>query len=233
MLDVEIHWLKLSASLLLIFSGVYLPTVASDEANSVVAVSAVLSAVGGALLADAFATSRRFLKAIAPRLISINRLLATITSQISAVILEEKKKSSENHAINRLSEMVPGLRAIIADLNDLAEKKFDPNVLNETYNSLGLLITQIESGEIEPSSEDFTLFLKNIQDTLKKDTPAGSVASAQCPYENCSGKAVVELSEYPSTSKVVSCTVCNRKYHANRKADGLVGTTVWGGAKTK
>lgn len=229
--DIEIHWLKLIGALLLIFAGVYLPTIATETASSVVAVSAMLSAVGGALLADAFATSRRFLKAIAPRLISINRLLATITSQISTVILEEKKKANDNHAINRLSEMVPGLRAIIADLNDLAEKKFDPNVLNETYNSLGSLITQIESGEIEPSTEDFTFFLKNIQETLKKDTPISSIAAAPCPYENCQGEAKVELGEYPSTSKVVSCSSCSKKYHVKRKPDGLVGTTIWGGAK--
>lgn len=231
--DIEIHWLKLLGALLLIFAGVYLPAIAAEKETTVAAVSAMLSAVGGALLADAFSTSRRFLKAIAPRLVSINRLLATITSQISKVVLEEKKKSNDNHAINRLSEMVPGLRAIIADLNDLAEKKFDPNVLNETYNSLGLLITQIESGEIEPNAEEFTFFLKSIQDTLKKDTQSSSAALASCPYEGCEAETNTELGEYPSTSKVVICGACKKKYHAQRKSDGTVGTKAWGGvAKT-
>ncbi|WP_141629511.1 hypothetical protein [Pseudomonas sp. PAMC 25886] len=226
---MEIHWLKILGALLLIFAGVYLPVVASNGASSVGAVSAMLSAVGGALLADAFVTSRRFLKSIAPRLVSINRLLATITSQIGAVILEEKKKANDNHAINRLSEMVPGLRAIIADLNDLAEKKFDPNVLNETSYSVGLLITQIESGEIKPSAEEFTSFLKGIQDALDKGVALDPIASVSCPYDTCEGETKVELGEYPST-KVVHCVECKKKYHAVRKPNGSVETKVWGGS---
>lgn len=224
----EVHWLKLLGSLLLIFTAVYLPAVAMDTASSVAAVSAALSAVGGALLADAFATPRRFLKIIAPRLNSINRLLATITSQVSAIIVEEKRKSEDNHPINRLSEMVPGLRAVIADINDLAGEKFDPNVLNETIDSIGELITQLESGKIDPDSDSLANFLKTIQGNLKKEAPAETVSEALCPYEGCDGRAQVELGAFPSTSKVVKCPTCKNKYHAQRGPNDTVETKEWG-----
>lgn len=86
------QWLKLIGAILLVFAAIYLPAVAAETSASVLAVSAALSAVGGALLGDALSTQKRYIKSIAPRLNSINRLLATITSQISGVIVEEKRE---------------------------------------------------------------------------------------------------------------------------------------------
>lgn len=228
--DTEIHWLKLCGSLLLVFVAVYLPSVAEKSASSVIAVSAALSAVGGALLADSFITSKRFLKSIAPRLSSVNRLLATITSQISSIIIEEKQITEDNHAINRLSEIVPALRAIIADVSDLAGEKFDPNVLNETIESIAELVTQIESGAVKPNSEGVTDFLKGVMENLKQESPKGIISTAQCPYADCEGTNQVELGAYPSTSRVILCSKCGQKYHAHKTAAGTVQTKEWGGA---
>ena len=230
-MEGEFNWLKLIGSIFLIFSGVYLPLVASETASSVVAVSAALSAAGGALLADAFSTPRRYVKSISPRLNSINRLLATITSQVSAIIVDEKKKSQDNHPINRLSETIPALRAIIADINDLTGEKFDPGVLNDTITSIGELITKIESGAIDATPEELTEILKDIQENLKQDGGKGFISESSCPYDGCDGRAPVELQPYPSTSRIVSCPICSKKYHAQRTSQGGVETKIWGASK--
>ncbi|SCZ85383.1 hypothetical protein [Nitrosomonas mobilis] len=227
----EIQWLKLAGALLLIFAAVYLPAVAAESAGSVIAVSAALSAVGGALLADSFVTARRFMKTISPRLNSINRLLATITSQISSIIVQEKGATGEHLVISRLSEIVPSLRAIIADINDLAGEKFDPKIINETIDSIGEVITQLERGKIKPNSETLTVFLKTLRDNLKQESPAGIRTSVDCPYTDCDGKTEVELGEYPSTSRVVGCDKCHNKFHAHRTSDGAVETKEWGANK--
>ncbi len=226
---IEIHWLKLIGALLLISVAFYLPIIAaSPVAPVVLGFSAVLSAVGGALLSDSFVTEKRFIKSITPRLNSVNRLLATITSQVSTIIVEEKKGTSDNHAINRLSEIVPSMRAVITDVSDLAGEKFNPNVLNETIGSIDQLITQLESGKVNANPEQFASFLRSIKFNLKNKESSSIITALDCPYDDCEGSTQFELNAHPSTSQVVHCEKCDKKFHAQRQQDGSVHKKLWG-----
>jgi len=147
--------------------------------------------------------------------------------------MEEKEKSTDNHAINRLCEVVPALRAVITDVSELTGEKFDPNTLNETIDSIGDLITQIEAGKVTPDAPEITEQLKSMIEKLRTKDSSRMITKVSCPYDECKETMQIELGASPPSSRVVSCEKCEQRYHAHRKGDGGVFTKQWGSAVAK
>lgn len=73
---LQIEWTKSVSALLLVFGGGYLPLLVDKPQGSSVALSALMAAFGGALLAEALKNKELSAGEIFPRINSINRLLA-------------------------------------------------------------------------------------------------------------------------------------------------------------
>ena len=174
---------------------------------------------------EAFKNTKNYIKEIAPRLNSINRSLATATSKISSIVSAQINGANNALVAERIAEIVPFLRAAMVDLGEITGTKFDPSTLNETLDSLGNLITKLETGGADAES---VTSLKDIYQELASQPSAKAQETINCPHQDCGESNSVNLGVLPGSSALPTCHKCNNKFHAHRAPDGTTFTKVPG-----
>lgn len=222
--ELKIEWTKLVSALLLVFGGGYLPLLVEKPQSSVVALSALMAAFGGALLAEALKSKEQAAKDVFPRINSINRLLATVTSKIGAITAEGLSNDPDNLAAQKIGDLISILRTVVTDLSDITGQKFDPSVLNETINSIGRLITELEQGDETPQEKAVISSLKDIFEDLQSKQAEKEAVSVKCPYADCNADTSTLLGVAQASTTAVKCPQCDRKFNVHRVANGSVIT---------
>ncbi|MCK9354908.1 MAG: hypothetical protein M0P59_12210 [Gallionella sp.] len=220
----KIEWTKLVSALLLVFAGGYLPLLTDKPQGTTIALAALMAAFGGALLAEALKHKEQPASNIFPRINSINRLLATVTSKIGAIAANGLAEDANNLPAQKIGDLISILRTVVTDLSDITGQKFDPSALNETLDSIGRLITKLEQGEETPQEQAVISSLKNIYDDLQSKQTSKSIEAAKCPYSGCDSEVNVVLGILPASSAAATCPKCDKKFHVHRSVDGSVIT---------
>jgi len=222
--DLKIEWTKLVSALLLVFGGGYVPLLVEKPQANVVALSALMAAFGGALLAEALKNKEQTAKDIFPRINSINRLLATVTSKIGAITAEGLSIDADNLTAQKIGDLISILRTVVTDLSDITGQKFDPSVLNETISSIGRLITELEQGEETPQEQAVISSLKDIFEDLQSKQAEKINTTVTCPHSDCNADVAVVLGVAQASTTAAKCPSCGRKFNVHRVANGGVIT---------
>lgn len=222
--NLKIEWTKLVSALLLVFGGGYLPLLTDKPLGTTIALSALMAAFGGALLAEALKSKEQPASTIFPRINSVNRLLATVTSKIGAIAAHGLATDANNLPAQKIGDLISILRTVVTDLSDITGQKFDPSALNETLDSIGRLITKLEQDEETPQEQAVISSLKNIYEDLQSKQTSKSIEAAHCPYPGCESQVNVVLGVLPASSAAATCPTCDKKFHVHRSADGSVIT---------
>ncbi|MFH1493753.1 MAG: hypothetical protein ABIG70_03030 [Pseudomonadota bacterium] len=221
---LQIEWTKLVSALLLVFGGGYLPLLVDKPQGATVALSALMAAFGGALLAEAFKNKEQAATDIFPRINSINRLLATVTSKIGTITAEGLSKDVDNVSVQKIGDLISILRTVITDLSDITGQKFDPSVLNETISSLGQLITELEQGDETPKEKAVISSLKDIFEDLQSKQVEKINETVTCPYVDCDTNFIIPVGVAQASTSATTCPKCDRKLNVHRVANGGVIT---------
>ena len=219
----DIEWTKLISSLLLIFAGGYIPLLANPDGVSL-SLSALMAAFGGALLADSIKNKEQAAKEIHPRINSINRLLATVTSKIGAITADGLATAPSNLPAQKIGDWISILRTVVADLSDITGQKFDPSVLNETIDSIGRLITELELGEAATDEHSVISSLKDIFEDLQSKQISKTNETVNCPHSDCGAEVVVSLGVPQASTSTVKCQECDKRFNVHRIANDKVIT---------
>jgi transposase-like protein len=223
--DLKVEWTKLVSALLLVFGGGYLPLLVEKPQGSVVALAALMAAFGGALLAEALKNTEQAAKDIYPRINSVNRLLATVTSKIGAITAEGLSNDPDNLTAQKIGDLISILRTVVTDLSDITGQKFDPSVLNETIDSIGRLITELEQGEETPQEQAVISSLKDIFEDLQSKQAEKISETVKCPHPDCNEEDIkVSLGVAQASTTATKCPRCDRKFNVHRVANGGVIT---------
>lgn len=183
--------------------------------------STICSGFGVFLLSISFYSDKEFLKNITPRIDSIIRQTAVITSQISNIVYSNEDES--NTVIIQLKQILPHILAVTTDLEALAEKNFDPQVLINTKSLIGNLLTIMErrdfpskdSPSVKHIVQQLTEIYSNIPVELLNET-------VSCPY--CGTQNDIKIGANPPSSAMPVCCKCGERFHANRQKNGEVLT---------
>jgi len=221
---LQVDWTKLISALLLVFGGGYLPLLVDKPQGASVALSALMAAFGGALLAEALKTKELAATEIFPRINSINRLLATVTSKIGTITAEGLSIDADNVSVQKIGDLISILRTVITDLSDITGQKFDPSVLNETISSLGQLITELEQGDETPKEQAVISSLKDIFEDLQSKQIEKINETVTCPYAGCGTNFTVAVGVAQASTTATKCPKCDKKLNVHRVANGGVIT---------
>lgn len=223
-INSDVEWTKLISSLLLIFAGGYIPLLAEKPNGISLSLSALMAAFGGALLADAIKKKEQAAKDIHPRINSINRLLATVTSKIGAITADGLATDPSNLPAQKIGDWISILRTVVTDLSDITGQKFDPSVLNETIDSIGKLITELELGEEAPDEHSVISSLKDIFEDLQSKQISKTNETVECPHAECGAEVIVSLGVPQASTSAVTCQECEKRFNVHRVANGKVIT---------
>ena len=208
-----------SGLLFICVSGLFQYVVMTNQ-KIVFFIAAVLcSAIGGILLSNSFNSEARWLKKISPRIESIINQVAVIASQVSQIVNGQNREC--NLVIAQLSQILPHIYAIAADLGTLCGKNFDPHTLIKTQGAIRDLLSVIEC-ENTISLADKTKFRQTLSEIYSKIPIDILSESVSCPY--CNEKNEIKIGAQFPYSAMPICNHCGEKFHANRQKDGRVIT---------
>lgn len=213
--------LAVSGIAFFIVAGIFQHMLLNDKSIFISITSTICSGFGGFLLSMSFYSDKEFLKKITPRIESIIRQTAVITSQISNIV--NSNEDENNIVIIQLNQILPHILAVTTDLEALAEKNFDPQVLINTKSLIGDLLTIMERRDFpskdSPSVKHIVQQLTEIYSNIPVELLNETVC---CPY--CGTQNEIKIGANPPSSAMPICCKCGERFHANRQKNGEVLT---------
>ena len=202
-------------------AGIFQHILFNEKSFFISVTSTICSGLGGFLLSIPFSSDKAFLRKLTPRIDSIIRQTALIASQISSII--NSNKDENNIVIIQLSQILPHILAVTTDLEALAEKNFDPQVLINTKSLIGDLLTIMERRDFpskdSPSVKQIVQQLTEIYSNIPVELLNETVC---CPY--CGAQNDIKIGANPPSSAMPICCKCGERFHANRQKNGEVLT---------
>ena len=214
-------WVGMGGILLIAVAGFFQNTLLSEKNVLYSVASTICSGFGGFLLSMTFTSDKFFLKKISPRIESITRQTALIASQISNIVNSSEKE--DNTITSQLEQILPHIYAVTTDLEALAEKNFDPQVLKNTKTSIGCLITMLKEYDMtSDNSSTISQIMQRLKEIYSNIPVEPLTETVYCPY--CDAPNEVKIGPNPPSSAMPICCKCGERFHANRQKNGEILT---------